>query len=321
MDPVANLVVGMENMGRVPMFNVSDTTLPWRMAVTGYVDGARFCFLDFWTHSMSLPFMHTYLNEDGTEVNVRWGLLRPFVTAERMLDEFGLADERDPRVAAYNETTELILAANPGDSVIYSNPQVVELPFAVEASIETEIVWGHGDEFLRNAFFLDGLPAQMMPFLRIVMRSQSKAVAKAVRKGSSATKSARDWATPPPSAGGGGYPPSARGRRPPRGGGPPDTTNPFDSAYNMLPVGPGLGTGPTYADVVRAAGASPEQARAAAQEMSRATARAKAVKRPRLSPGNDQKPAAERTDNSTAYVTPGRDDAVAVEDESVESEE
>ena len=60
----------------------------------------------------------------------------------------------------------------------------------------------------------------------------------------------------------------------------------------------------------QATGASPEQAKAAAEEMREATERAKALKRLRRSFSNeDCKPAAKKPDNSTT-VTPGRDDMV-----------
>ena len=147
---VAELIVGVERMRVLPTFNVSNISLPWRMATTGFVDGARWCYVDFWTLSMSDMFMALSLNSEGTELRVRWGLLRPFVSAERILEEFGLTNEHDPCVAAYNETAERILAAYPGDQVIYSDPQVVQLPFAVEASFEDDLVWGHGDILLRN---------------------------------------------------------------------------------------------------------------------------------------------------------------------------
>ena len=58
----------------------------------------------------------------------------------------------------------------------------------------------------------------------------------------------------------------------------------------------------------QATGASPEQAKAAAEEMRKATERVKALKRFRLSLSNeDCKPAAKKSDNSTT-VTPSRDD-------------
>ena len=147
---VAELIVGVERMRVLPTFNVSNISLPWRMATTGFVDGARWCYVDFWTLSMSDMFMALSLNSEGTELRVRWGLLRPFVSAERILEEFGLTNEHDPCVAAYNETAERILVAYPGDQVTYSDPQVVQLPFAVEASFEDDLVWGHGDILLRN---------------------------------------------------------------------------------------------------------------------------------------------------------------------------
>ena len=53
---------------------------------------------------MSDMFMALSLHNDGTELHVHWGVLCPFVSAERILKEFGLANEHDPRVAAYNET-------------------------------------------------------------------------------------------------------------------------------------------------------------------------------------------------------------------------
>ena len=98
------------------------------MATMGFVDGARWCYLDFWMLSMSNMFMALFFHNDKTKLHVRWGVLRPFVSAERILKEFGLTNKHDPRVAAYNETTERILAAYPGDQVIYSDPQVVQLP-------------------------------------------------------------------------------------------------------------------------------------------------------------------------------------------------
>ena len=254
---------------------------------------------------MSDMFMALSLHNDGTELHVHWGVLCPFVSAERILKEFGLANEHDPRVAAYNETTERILAAYPGDQVIYSDPQVVQLPFAVEASFEDDLIWGYGDVLLRNEFFLVNLPVQYMPFLRIMMRSQAKAAAKMIRGGNRVTQSARDWATPPPAPGGGGSFPSRPNpfTRP----SPSPGRNMFggNSFTNNL-AGPGL----TYADMEQASGASPEQAKAAAEEMRKATARAKGLKRLRLSRSNeDGKPAAKKPDNSTT-ITPGRDDMV-----------
>ena len=137
---------------------------------------------------MSDMFMALSLHNDGTELHVHWGVLCPFVSAERILEEFGLANEHDPRVAAYNETTERILAAYPGDQVIYSDPQVVQLPFAVEALLQNDLIWGHGDVLLRNEFFLGRLPVQYMPLLRIVMRSQAKASAKKSRGGTASAR-------------------------------------------------------------------------------------------------------------------------------------
>ena len=292
-------------MGVLPTFNVSNISLPWRMATTGFVDGARWCYVDFWTLSMSNMFMAVSIHNGGTELHVRWGILRPFVSAERILEEFGIANEHDPRVAGYNETTERILAAYPGDQVIYSDPQVVQLPFAVEASFEDDLIWGYGDVLLRNEFFLVNLPVQYMPFLRIMMRSQAKAAAKMTRGGNRVTQSARDWVTPPPAPGGGGSFPSRPNpfTRPSHSPGP----NLFggNSFTNNL-AGPGL----TYADMEQASGASPEQAKAAAEEMRKATARAKGLKRLRLSRSNeDGKPTAKKPDNSTT-ITPGRDDMV-----------
>ena len=174
----------------LPTFNVSNISLPWRMATTGFVEGARWCYVDFWTLSMSDMFMKLSLNNEGTALNVRWGVLRPFVTADRILQEFGLTSERDPRVAAYNDTTEQILAAYPGDQVIYSDPQVVQLPFAVEASFQDSLIWGDGDVLLRNEFFAGRrpVPVQLMPFLRVEMRSQVKAAAKKSRGGTSSPR-------------------------------------------------------------------------------------------------------------------------------------
>ena len=175
-------------MGVLPTFNVSNISLPWRMATTGFVDGARWCYVDFWTLSKSNMFMAVSIHNGGTELHVRWGILRPFVSAEHILEEFGIANEHDPRVAGYNETTERILAAYPGDQVIYSDPQVVQLPFAVEASFEDDLIWGYGDVLLRNEFFLGNLPVQYMPFLRIMMRSQAKAAAKMTRGGTASPR-------------------------------------------------------------------------------------------------------------------------------------
>ena len=163
---------------------------------------------------MSDMFMALSLHNDGTELHVHWGVLCPFVSAERILKEFGLANEHNPRVGTYNETTERILAAYPGDQVIYSDPQVVQLPFAVEALLQNDLIWGHGDVLLRNEFFLGRLPVQYMPLLRIVMRSQAKAAAKKSRGWNRVSQSARESATPPP-------------RPPPQGG-------PFPPRHNLF---------------------------------------------------------------------------------------
>ena len=294
---VAELIVGVERMRVLPTFNVSNISLPWRMATTGFVEGARWCYVDFWTLSMSDMFMKLSLNNEGTALNVRWGVLRPFVTADRILQEFGLTSERDPRVAAYNDTTEQILAAYPGDQVIYSDPQVVQLPFAVEASFQDSLIWGDGDVLLRNEFFAGRrpVPVQLMPFLRVEMRSQVKAAAKKSRGGNVIIQSALDWATPPP-------PSFLPGHNPHMGPSPSPGANQFG--------GNSFGHGLTYADMEQATGASPEQAKAAAEEMREATERAKALKRLRRSLSNeDCKPAAKKPDNSTT-VTPGRDDMV-----------
>ena len=181
----------------VPRFGF-DAAMPWRLQVTPFVNGSRMAYLDFWTLSVSQLFMAVSLHNDGTEVHVRWGMLHSFITGERSLEEFGLLNEHDPRAAAYNEVTEQILAAYPGDQLIYSRPQVVRLPFKVEATFEDELLWGPGDNILRDQFYVARLPAQMMPILRVAMVSQAKAAAKSKRKPSCATESARAWAMSPP---------------------------------------------------------------------------------------------------------------------------
>ena len=192
-DGLANAMEGLSLCSRFS----PNYKLPWCLQWTPFMDGYQFCYLDFHSVSVHEDAITMSLNEAATEASLKVTVPSTFIGSERIAEEFRLNGPTDVRVAAYTETSDEILKEYPDPTAIMGAPQNVKLPFAVELNFHQEMIWNAGDDRLRDEFWAQNLPAQMMPVLRVTFRSTAKARTGTVKARARTVPTGRNWATPP----------------------------------------------------------------------------------------------------------------------------
>ena len=321
-DPVDDLTGRMGAVALIPPFRSfsMDILLPFRIQSTGFVGGHMWCYVDLGIPSISDRLILIDLGSGGMVLSSNVAVLPGFVEANRIFHELQHLGVEDVRAAAYLETSNRIYEEYPRGQMIFGAPQLIRLPFPCQQDFERETIWNPGDDILRDEFFEQNLPPQMMAVHRVTLRSTETTRTSSTVARTRAVNAARDWATPP----------SARGPRPgPRPGPPPGPPprpfpqpppGPRGGPMAAVPEGAAAGSG---AEGVRGAGAtstpSPtqafhpmpqssataEQQAAAAAEMDRVT---KQAKRAFSSVGSTEEACAREFKKAatTAKVTPGK---------------
>ena len=161
-DPVNNLAAEMNGMsiGSFQKFS-PNIHLPFRICVTGFIEGVKVVVVDVLVPSYSEDKFLTTLSDDGLEVTLKVNLPPPFLNARRTIqEEYSIQGGRDAILSAFDETADWVVQ-HFGVPPISSQGQTIRLPFKCEQCFSCKLIWTEGDEILANEFHADRLPIQL----------------------------------------------------------------------------------------------------------------------------------------------------------------
>jgi len=188
-----------------------NTVVPFKIIQTPLVDGERTCMVDFHVQSIFQDKHAVSLSSNGLRLFLQTESLRKYVrpSVATLGEHFALQGDRDAIISGYEEVEDKIVEAH-GQGPYCGDPQVVILPFACQQNFELDVAWDEGDDQLSDWCAGEGLPPQMMPVLRIVLKSINKSRSRVGIRSRALASAPRMPPPPPPPAGGfggggGGY--------------------------------------------------------------------------------------------------------------------
>jgi hypothetical protein len=156
---------------------------PYIMMKTPYTDGnARKVIIDIWVQSMHQDNFRVDINPEGTEVSVSMRVPDIFYDPARLGREMTLVGARDAIQNAFDEAIDKVMSDN-GTSGIWTDPEVIPLPFKCDNEFTKVICWNEGDKQLFDDLSTDPNVErawhQMFPVLRVTLTSSTKRLNKA----------------------------------------------------------------------------------------------------------------------------------------------
>ena len=127
--------------------------------------------------------------------------LLTFVRPQRIHEEFNIQGNRDSIVASYEQLESNIVAEHGEGPYESTDAQVIRLPFPCQQNFEPGIVWCEGDDELMEWCEDNTLPLQLMPVLRVCLKSIDKSRNRITFHSQILPSAPR---APPPGGGGGG---------------------------------------------------------------------------------------------------------------------
>jgi len=207
-DDMEGLAQGMSNVQlttptRFVAFSF-DTVVPFRVVQTPLINDERTCLVDFFVHNVFQDKHAISLSTNGIGLSLLTQTLKKFVrpTLAAIGEQFAIQGDRDSVVSGYEEVEDQIVEAHGQGPYQSGTPQVVVLPFACQQNFELDLVWCEGDDELMAWCDGEGLPPQLMPVLRVVLKSLKKSRS---RVGFTSRALASAPRMPPPAPPAGGY--------------------------------------------------------------------------------------------------------------------
>lgn len=181
-DPIGDLAGQMSRVSVADTYSLKSHH-PYIMMKTPYTDGnARKVIIDIWVQSMHQDNFRVDINPEGTEVSVSMRMPDIFYDPARLGREMTLVGARDAIQNAFDEAVDKVMSDH-GTSGIWTDPEVIPLPFKCDNEFTKVICWNEGDRQLFDELSADPNVErawhQMFPVLRVTLISSTKRLNKA----------------------------------------------------------------------------------------------------------------------------------------------